>query len=169
MDQEMEEYHELLQIDRNALDENLVEQADIFHRISNEYALAVSRKDEANENLKQTDARLNLEIREQLESDGKKATEKVVESEVLNHKDHIDAANSYLEAKHRADSFAALKDAFQQRSYMLREVIELYISGYFVSESHKTDEASAQAVNYHKQRDKHAHQRKTRSKTDRTT
>ncbi len=43
--------------------------------------------------------------------------------------------DQYLLAKQKADQLSVLKDAFQQRSFMLRDLVALHTSNYFESTS----------------------------------
>ncbi len=144
------EYRKLLNIDKNSLDDVLVEQADIFYEISHKYSIAVSKRDQAYENIKVTDAELNLAVRINLDDEGRKVTESLINNMVLEHEEHKEAVKTHLEAKKLADQYSALKEAFHQRSYMLRELVQLYISGYFVQETYKATKEKKTQVDHTK-------------------
>lgn len=156
MENIVESFKKELHIDKNSLDKALETQAAIYFQISEEYALAVSRRDEAYENIKQVDAQLNVSLRKELEDDGKKVTEALVSSAVMQHKDHNAAVENHLQLKLDADILSALKESFHQRSYMLREMIELYIAGYFAETSHTASTERAAEVQHAKSRTKMA-------------
>ncbi|HEV7234995.1 MAG TPA: hypothetical protein VGN15_02370, partial [Ktedonobacteraceae bacterium] len=64
--------------------------------------------------------------------------------------EHEKAFTQWLVAKTKADKLLALKDAFQQRSYMLRDLVTLYSANYFEDASlkpTKAQEASQYAAN----------------------
>lgn len=132
---EFKRLEELLKIDKNGLDEAIIEQPEAFYEISQAYVFSVSLRDKAAEELKQIDAQVDLEIREEFEKLGKKVTEKIVDSEVRSSDDHCKAYQHYLDCKSDAEKLLALKESFIQRSYMLRELCGLYISGYGISDS----------------------------------
>lgn len=131
------DYHALLQIDKHALDDALIEQASVYFTISQDLSQAVSDRDEVKENLDVTDAQLYLDIRADLIDNGEKATEAQVSAQVHTHSKHEGAMKDLLKARKQVDVLGALKDSFQQRSYMLRELVELYIAGYFMQSADK--------------------------------
>jgi hypothetical protein len=132
---EITQLEELLKINTLDLDQALIEQPEAFYRISQAYTQAVSIRDQAHENCKRVDAEVDLAIRDHLAQQGLKTTEKVIDSEVKTNDDHIEAYREYLEAKTTAEKLQALKESFIQRSYMLRELCGLHISGYSVADS----------------------------------
>lgn len=134
-DQEFSELECLLKINQHDLDGALLEQPEAFYRISQAYVQAVSMRDKLYEDVKVVDASLDLAIREEFEQEGKKATEKIIESKVKSHPNHDRAYRSYLSAKEEAERLNALKESFLQRSYVLKELCNIYISGYSVAES----------------------------------
>lgn len=165
MEQKRIEYFQSkLKIDKHSLDQALEEQAEIYYQISEEHALAISHRDEAYENIKLVDAELNSSLRREFEEEGKKVTESVVSSAVLQHNDHSSAVNNHLTCKLYADQLAALKDSFHQRSYMLRELVELYISGYYAEKTYSTTEEKQSDISYRKNKDELSRQRKERKK-----
>jgi len=154
------EFEGYLKIDRDNLDDALLTQADIFYKISNEYALAVSRRDQAYDDIKSTDANLNLELREQFEKAGEKFTEAKLTAAVLAHREHDEATNKHRVEKQRADLLGALKEAFSQKSYMLKELTQLYIAGYFAETSATADAHTASEIQYDKNKKKMKQDRK---------
>ena len=117
-----------LRIDRDSLDEELIHQPSLFYEVGEAYARAVSVRDDLKERLSQTDARLNLELREDREG---KFTEAMVMSEIQGNREHKEAVRSYLVAKEEAERLLALKEAFSQRAYILKDLCGLYVAGYF--------------------------------------
>ena len=146
MDEFLNEYREYLKIDRTDLESALLQQADLWFRVAEEHAKAVSIRDQAYENIKQTDAKLNKEIRSEYEAEGVRVTESAINAAVLTHPEHVEAVETYLEAKQRADKLAALKDSFQQRSYMLRELTQMFLHGHFVTATESLHEPAPSKV-----------------------
>jgi hypothetical protein len=130
-DKKYAELRECLSIDRNALDDALIRQPQIYQEISEELTLAVSRKDQAAEGIKLAEAQADNAIRNDLMASGGKATEAAISSMVKLSDERQEAVNDHLLAKYEAERLSALKDSFHQRSYMLKELTGLYISGYF--------------------------------------
>ena len=126
---------EALKIDKNSLDEELIKQPEIYHSISDEYALAISNRDAKKEQLETTDAELDAHYRTVPD----KVTETRIKNLVQVDPRHTQAFEAYNEAKLKAARLDALKEAFGQRSSMLKELAQLTISGFtssnFVRES----------------------------------
>ena len=126
------DYDRLLLIDNNRLDRHLMEQADLFNRVAQNYTLACSVRDKLYDDIKATHSRLSNECREEAEEESRKMTDKAVETYVLDHQDYRDAVQAHLKQKRVADEWGALKESYHQRSYMLRELVQLYVAGYYM-------------------------------------
>lgn len=146
------EFEQALIIDKHDLDTELLSQADLFYRVAQEYAEAVSIKDAQYEFLKETDAKLNLLIRKQFE--GIKITEAQISASVLNHDEHKAVFQEWLGDKEKADKIGHLKEAFIQRSYMLRDLAQLYIAGYFSEKSISADNSTSKHAVYEKRKER---------------
>jgi hypothetical protein len=120
-----------LLINKLQLDKELVEQATKFYEVSEECAIAASLRDAAYDAVKTTDAQLYFDIRKELEENGTKATEAMVANLVLKHPDHQVAVTDHLTKKLKADELSAMKESFSQRSFMLRDLVSLFIAGYY--------------------------------------
>jgi hypothetical protein len=152
----MSRYQDLraeLFIDKNALDDELVEQPQLFMEVSALLAKAISRRDLAREEQKQIDARLDPEIRSRLgeEKEGR-ITNAMIEAELEAHPDHIAAREAYKKASAEVAKLEGLQEAFRQRSFMLRELVSLYVANYY-------DNAPAQASGAHPSDVEHARNR----------
>ncbi len=128
---DLEEFRQHLTINKDSLDEDITVQSDLFFRVSEAYAFACSRRDAAKENIKQVDAQMDLNIRAEAAEDGVKVTETKVFSLVAASDEHLEAASEHLDCIEEVNIFGSLKEAFSQRSYMLRELVELYCVGYY--------------------------------------
>lgn len=126
---------EMLQIDRDKLDEELINQSLKYYQIAEKHAYAVSRRDEAYDYIKQVDAELYSDFRRKADEAGHKITETAINSLVLADELHKKAVEVHLQSKLEVDILAALRDAISQRSYMLRDLVELYLSGYYSTTS----------------------------------
>ncbi len=131
LDKLIAEFKDLLLIDKNSLDEHLQEQAEIFFRIADALVLAQSERDMFKENISTTDAELNIEFRKDLEEREIKVTDSKINAMVQKADEHLVAFNRYIDAREKADKLAAMKESWMQRSYMLRELVGLFIAGYF--------------------------------------
>lgn len=134
---DMEQAKSALVIDKNLLDDELIKQPILYQEVAEQYAMAVSRRDAAHENVKRVDADLYKRIREAYAAEGVKATEAMVQNEITNHPEHIEAYDAYLECKQQADLWSSVKESFGQRSYAIRDLVELYLAGYFADSGMK--------------------------------
>lgn len=161
----LDNYRELLKIDKQSLDEELVRHPVLFDEVSQEYVLAVSLQDQAKEAIRPQDAGIDLEVREEAKKNKEKITEAEILALVQSSRDHTHVVQSYLEAKFKAEGWGALKEAFHRRGYMLRDLVSLYISGYFSERSISVGEDASDIIS-RKARDKNKDARRTREEKD---
>lgn len=139
-----------LAIDKSALDDEVIRQPSLFYDISEQLTDASAERDAAKEDLATIDAELDNKGRKKLSTIHDKVTENMVKNFVQTSPEHEKAFDIFLAAKTKADKLSALKDAFQQRSYMLRDLVQLYSANYFEESSVKptrAQEASHYAAN----------------------
>ncbi len=131
----LDEFRGYLKIDRDALDEAIIMQSDLYYRVSRMFVLAVSKKDKLKEEIAIVDANLDMDLREEAanKKKGEKVTEGAIRGQIAAHRAHIESIREYLDARREMEELQALKDAFSQRGYMLRELARLYIAGYYQS------------------------------------
>lgn len=127
---ELDDYRKMLKIDRHNLDEELIQQASHFMGVAEAFALAVSKREFAKEEVNRVAARLYVRFRKN-QAEGEKVTEAQINAKISKHEDHIAARDGYKQASEDADRWLALKEAFHQRSFMLRELARLYDAGYW--------------------------------------
>lgn len=142
---DLEEFRSYLQIDRNALDTAVMRQPVLLDAVSEAYVEAAAERDALKEELATIDARLDLNIRAGSTS-ANKVTEPFIKAKIQVDPKHQQAFAVWLEAKEYADKLGALKDAFRDRSYMLRELGNLYVSNYFQQTSVKPTQATDDMV-----------------------
>lgn len=144
----IEQLKEHLTIDKNALDDELEKQALVYFEICEASAHALSSRDELKQVMEVVDAEIADGIRTRAAKTGDKITEAKLSQEILLDDKHTEAYSAYLEAKKDADLWAALKESFSQKGFALRELAELYISGYFagsgIRERQSKEEVEAQ-------------------------
>lgn len=120
-----------LKIDVNNLDIELVDQPNRFFHAGQQYSLAVSRRDRKDTELDILKAVLDKEIREDADANGDKITEAQIKAAIQRDKEHRQLTKQYLDAKQEAEEWQSLRDSYQQRSYVLKDLVALHISGYF--------------------------------------
>ena len=160
MEQLCEQARNWLEIDKHALDEALEEQAQVYHRIAEACSYARSQRDEAYDNIKRAEADLNLRVREELENEGIKVTEKNVEARVQTHEERKAAVDKHLQLAHICDRLYALRDSFNMRAYMIRSLVELHVSGYFMENARGVAQHTEKQSRYDDKRARMAQARK---------
>lgn len=130
-----------LAIDKSVLDDEVIRQPVLFYTISEQLTDAIAERDGAKEELNAVDAEMDAHWRKRLARTHDKVTEKLVSNFVQCSKEHEDAFKVWLTAKTKADKLLALKEAFQQRSYMLRDLVSLYSANYYEEASVKPSKA----------------------------
>ena len=163
MPRSLAELQESLAIDKSVLDDEVIRQPVLFYEISEQLTDAIAERDGAKENLAAVDAELDVEGRKKLSKASAKTTEKMFGNYVQTHPDHEDAFNKWLDAKTRADKLLALKEAFSQRSYMLRDLVSLYSANYYEDASIKPSKA-VEASHYAANRQRIGNARAARGK-----
>ncbi len=148
-----------LLIDKSSLDDELAHQSEIFYRIAEAYVEAVAKRDMLKEDMATVDAMLDGQIRA---TAAEKITEAQVKSKIQLDPTHQAASNSYFDAKTRADLLGALKEAFGQRSYLIRDLCQLYISNYYGANAVQGT-SGTDAVAYRQRRHRLAEAREKRS------
>ena len=127
-----------LKIDKNDLDNELIKQPTHYYRVAKEFANAVARRDAAKLELSREAARLDREIRQE----ARDAKEKITETEVLKlvqeHEDYGWAMQGFQDAEKEVNLLQALKEAFTQRSYVLKDLVGLWTQGYYGAGEHGT-------------------------------
>ncbi len=125
-----------LQIDEHALNECLIEQPQIYWQVAKQHAISVSERDAAKQNLAEVEAEVDLEIRQEAARlDAKGPTEKAIECGKRLDKRVIKAVDELQKLNHEVNLFAALKDAFQSRGYVLKDLTQLFIANYYSESS----------------------------------
>jgi hypothetical protein len=119
----IEELEEALRFSPLDLGSALEEQGELFYRVAKMMAVAIAERDTAKLELDETQASVLLKIRDEF------ANEKVTVDEV-NAMVTVDRAVKQKKAKLNAASerhgkVRALKEAFEQRSYSIKDLVEL--------------------------------------------
>jgi hypothetical protein len=113
--------------DRDALDDAIEEQSGLFLEASDAVANAMSLRDEAKSLMDQESARACDRARK---GEDKKTEAAVKESAQLDKK-YLLAEAQYRHAKLAADLATSVRESFDMRGKMLKEMCQLYISGYY--------------------------------------
>lgn len=119
---------EALKIDETSLERCLFEQPEIFYRVAKAAALAISKRDALKKTIEEVEAEAELAIRADAETritaDEVKARKRVSPSVVS-------VVENYNAMTKKASVLNALKEAFTQRQFMLKELVALYLANYY--------------------------------------
>jgi hypothetical protein len=126
---DIDRYHSLLRIDKDDLDRACEEQPESFYHVADGHAQAIAKRDTIKLELEELEAKLwKIVLEEALDHSEKKPTDTTIKSEIARDQKVQNLQRKILDAKLEVDRWAALKDAFVQRSFMLREMVPLYLS-----------------------------------------
>jgi hypothetical protein len=151
-----------LAIDEHALEEALRDQPETFYKVSKALALVVSRRDAAKQALADAEATADLEIRDDAREEEVRAaresvrakdksaaapskvklTEGEVRARVMLTPGVLAARDRLTALSEEAGKLSALKEAFQQRSYALKDLTALYIANYYTATEHTSGDGT---------------------------
>lgn len=120
-----------LRIDEHALDEALMDQPDLLYDVSKHLALLISRRDAAKQELATVEAWVDGVLRRAAREQDSKSTEAEIKARLRVDSRVVEATEVYLRLSHAAGQFAALKEAFQQRGYALKDLVALHLASYY--------------------------------------
>lgn len=120
-----------IKIDENALEDALQAQPELFYHVAKELALQISKRDQAKQRLAEVEAKIELDIRRKASDEDRKITDKTVAAEVTTDEDVIEASRDFFKLSGIVGQLGALKDAYIQRSYVLKDMTALYIQNYY--------------------------------------
>lgn len=124
----VKDFRSYLRIDADGLDECLMEQPDLYYQVAENYARVVAERDAAKLNVDELSAQLDQKYRAEAVESDTKITEAQMQNKVRSAKPMMEAQRELATLKLDADSWAAMKEAFSQRSFMLRELVSLHIA-----------------------------------------
>lgn len=139
VDVSLQDLEKALKIDKHALDEGLECQSDLFYMVARECALLMSRQDSASQELKEIEAFVDQKIRRELDPN-EKVTERDIEARRRTHSDVVEVVSKLLDLKRDVAIWQALKEAWQQRSYVLKELVTLYVASYYGDKTNSTSD-----------------------------
>lgn len=120
-----------LAIDEHALNEGVVAQPELFYKVSQQLALQISLRDDAKHTLEVVEAEVDQTIRLVHRKEETKVTENEIRANVATHRDTLAATKELSKYNRRVGELSALKEAFNQRNFMLKGLIDLYIGNYY--------------------------------------
>lgn len=138
---------ERLIIDKNNLDNEVVQQPELYRKAGRAAAMAASVRDLAKYEMEAACAEADARIRAAMGREGEKVTEALVKARVLLDKTYRAAQRRYLDARLAADNAEVDKESFAQRAWMMKEIVSLHNANYYAdatitatARDHHTDE-----------------------------
>lgn len=120
-----------LRIDRDKLDEAIMEQPMLFHEVSAMLVVAKEAKDMAKLERDRVEAETAKDVRRDFVKNKTKYTEGTLREEIALDPDCSAAQDEYTKALSEVTAWEFMKEAFSQRSFMLRELAHLWSANYF--------------------------------------
>lgn len=122
------EFRSKLAYDTDGITVTVTEHPEQFERVGRGAAFATARHDSLKYDVELEEARVAKIVREDAAAEDKKLTDKAVETEVAATASVQRLKRELLEAKSELGQWAALKEAWAQRSYMLKESVSIYLA-----------------------------------------
>lgn len=136
VDEKLAKLRSLLRINRDRLDDEVSEHAEYYEKAAELHVLAVAEFDAIKQELDDVIAEESCAVR--LSED--KMTETAIKQLVKDKPKVQSLSRELLDAKLLVDRCAVLKESFGQRSYMMRELVGLYIARRLSSNAHSAKE-----------------------------
>lgn len=124
-------YEKEIVIDENRLELEWKKQSQNYLTISKEAAHADTEAKRSKENLEVVKAELYLSIRKQMEEEGEKVTEAILDSKIKRHESYKDAMSQYLNDNHAAQILKSAVQAFDHKKSALENLVKLKLAGYY--------------------------------------
>ena len=128
MNKNVDRLRDSLVIDRDGLGECLIEQPQLYYDVASAHVESVARRDALKLDVEEVQAKVDKRIRDEAATKDTKITEASIQQTLRLDLKVADVARRSLAAREESDRWAALKEAYQQRSFMLRELVALRIS-----------------------------------------
>ena len=143
----LDQYRDQLAIDRVDLDECLIKQPELYYHVAEGHVQAAAERDAVKLELEEALAEEDEKLRRQLADEEAKAaadeedkpkkgrgrspggmTETAIKGKIAMLPKIQQLQRDFLDAKKEADRWYALKEGFTQRSYMMKELVNLMLS-----------------------------------------
>jgi L-lactate utilization protein LutC len=127
--------NEVDKVDKYGLDDMLVRNPELFRRIADLHDRAQADVKEMKNDLKRMEATLSEQFREEAETEKVRATKDYLDNKVILSPEYQRAQTELSKAERRTGKLLVLKEAYRERSYTIRGLIDLYVANYFETES----------------------------------
>lgn len=130
-----EEMQKKLRIDKYALDDEVEQQAELFNEVADAAAITKSQVDSLEQEIKELEAEIDAKTRADAEKYDERITENAIRAKVVGDKRRKALVVKLLQASDLQRRLEVLTTAYRQRSYMLRDMVDLHLSNYYTSRS----------------------------------
>lgn len=132
-----------LTIDRDDLDNALINQSNLFYRVAKWSVRAQTSLEEAKADLDRIEQEISLQVRKQAtaatgDEKAPKITDKHVATVVASTPKYQKQENELLKAKARVASWSILKDSYMYRASMLKSLVQLFVSEYYMTSADRS-------------------------------
>lgn len=147
------QYREMLLIDQEDLEGCLVSQVQTFWDIASKHVEAQAHRDGLKLKIEELHAALDQQFRAEAATKDGKTTEAGLAQRIKDDADMRGLRDDHLAASRTSDEWSAMKEAFYQRGYMLRELVQLALKKMAIEGDIQSTERSSNALR-EKQADK---------------
>lgn len=126
-----ERLEQRIRIDRDHLERACVEQPDLLYDVAAGVSFRRSQRDELKKALEEYEATQYVHIRRQAANAEERMTEGEVRARMVSDVDHRRITADLGRVNEALLKWEALKEAYLQRSYMLKELVSLYLARYY--------------------------------------
>jgi hypothetical protein len=127
-DKKLEELRQYLEIDADDLDRCLIEHSGVCYQVAEAYTEAAAERDALKLELEEETATQDEKLRKTAAAAEQKITETALQQSLKRLPVLQELERDLLNSKQRADKWQALNNSFQQRSYMLRALVDWKIA-----------------------------------------
>ena len=124
----IDRYRAKLAIDRDDLDRCMVEQPELVDHVGEAYANAVAERDAGKLELEIAEAEEAQKIRERASTMDEKLTEASLREQLVLSKRIQNLKTEQIQLKKDIDDWSALRESFQSRGFMLRELAPMWVA-----------------------------------------
>lgn len=150
-------------IDRNSLDDELEQQAELYGEAAEAAAVAKSVVEGLEEQVKNHESEVDKYIRQQAQENEERITENEIKALVAGDADRQSLVEKLLSAKDAQRRLEALSSSLKQRSYLIRDLVDLYLNGYYADASARGSENVRKDLKVDRNLDKYRDRKKSRT------
>lgn len=125
---QQQQFRQSLHIDSDDIDGALERHAELYNDVCEQHAEAVARRDAVKLEYERAEARADREIRREAKAKKEKLFENQVTRQLKLDPHLMELEDELLKLRNEVNTLEARKTSFQQRSYMLRELVQWKIA-----------------------------------------